>query len=91
MGNTKVLVVDDEPRMRKLVRDYLTKDGYLVVEAGDGEEALNLFLQSKDINLIIMDVMMPKMDGYEAAEEIRKVSKVPIILLTAKSEEKDGD
>ena len=89
MGNTKVLVVDDEPRMRKLVRDYLTKDGYLVVEAGDGEEALNLFLQSKDINLIIMDVMMPKMDGYEAAEEIRKVSKVPIILLTAKSEEKD--
>ena len=89
MGNTKVLVVDDEPRMRKLVRDYLTKDGYPVVEAGDGEEALNLFLQSKDINLIIMDVMMPKMDGYEAAEEIRKVSKVPIILLTAKSEEKD--
>ena len=79
MGNTKVLVVDD----------YLTKEGYPVVEAGDGEEALNLFLQSKDINLIIMDVMMPKMDGYEAAEEIRKVSKVPIILLTAKSEEKD--
>ena len=89
MGNTKVLVVDDEPRMRKLVRDYLTKNGYLVSEAGDGEEALNIFLQSKDIHLIIMDVMMPKMDGYEAAEEIRKVSQVPIILLTAKSEEKD--
>ncbi len=89
MGSTKILVVDDEPRMRKLVRDYLVKNEYMVVEAGDGEEALNLFLQSKDINLIIMDVMMPKMDGYEAAEEIRKVSKVPIIMLTAKSEEKD--
>lgn len=89
MGSTKILVVDDESRMRKLVRDYLVKNEYMVVEAGDGEEALNLFLQSKDINLIIMDVMMPKMDGYEAAEEIRKVSKVPIIMLTAKSEEKD--
>ncbi len=89
MGDTKVMVVDDEPRMRKLVRDFLSKEGYMVVEAGDGEEALNLFLQTKDISLIIMDVMMPRMDGYEACEEIRKVSEVPIILLTAKSEEKD--
>ena len=89
MGDARILVVDDEPRMRKLVRDFLTKDGYLVVEAADGEEALTLFMQMKDISLIIMDVMMPKMDGYEACEEIRKMSKVPIILLTAKSEEKD--
>ena len=89
MGETKVLVVDDEPRMRKLVRDFLNKEGYSVTEAGDGEEAYNIFLKSKDISLIIMDVMMPKMDGYEAAEEIRKLSQVPIILLTAKSEEKD--
>ena len=89
MGETKILVVDDEPRMRKLVRDFLNKEGYSVTEAGDGEEAYNIFLKSKDISLIIMDVMMPKMDGYEAAEEIRKLSKVPIILLTAKSEEKD--
>ena len=89
MGETKILVVDDEPRMRKLVRDFLNKEGYSVTEACDGEEAYNIFLKSKDIALIIMDIMMPKMDGYEAAEEIRKLSKVPIILLTAKSEEKD--
>ncbi|MBQ9870361.1 MAG: response regulator transcription factor [Eubacterium sp.] len=89
MGDAKILVVDDEPRMRKLVRDFLVKEGYLVVEAGDGEEALNLFMQAKDISLIVMDVMMPKMDGYEVCEEIRKISQVPIILLTAKSEEKD--
>ena len=89
MGDAKSLVVDDEPRMRKLVRDFLVKEGYLVVEAGDGEEALDLFMQAKDISLIVMDVMMPKMDGYEVCEEIRKISQVPIILLTAKSEEKD--
>ncbi len=89
MGDAKILVVDDEPRMRKLVRDFLVKEGYLVVEAGDGEEALDLFMQAKDISLIVMDVMMPKMDGYEVCEEIRKISQVPIILLTAKSEEKD--
>ena len=88
-GQTKILVVDDEPRMRKLVRDFLSKDGYFVLEAGDGEEALEMFLKMKDISLIIMDVMMPKMNGYEAAEEIRKLSEVPIIMLTAKSEEKD--
>ena len=89
MGDAKILVVDDEPRMRKLVRDFLVKEGYLVVEAGDGEEALDLFMQAKDISLIVMDVMMPKMDGYEVCEEIRKIPQVPIILLTAKSEEKD--
>ncbi len=89
MSDAKIMVVDDEPRMRKLVRDFLTRDGYLVTEAADGEEALTLFMQSKDISLIIMDVMMPKMDGYEACEEIRKISQVPIIMLTAKSEEKD--
>ena len=89
MGDAKILVVDDEPRMRKLVRDFLVKDGYMVLEAADGEEALTLFMQTKEISLIIMDVMMPKMDGYEACEEIRKLSQVPIILLTAKSEEKD--
>ncbi len=89
MGDAKILVVDDEPRMRKLVRDFLVKDGYMVLEAADGEEALTLFMQTKEIALIIMDVMMPKMDGYEACEEIRKLSQVPIILLTAKSEEKD--
>ena len=81
MGDAKILVVDDEARMRKLVRDFLVKDGYMVVEAADGEEALNLFMQTKDISLIVMDVMMPRMDGYEACEEIRKMSQVPIILL----------
>ena len=89
MGDTRILVVDDEPRMRKLVKDFLNKEGYITLEAGDGEEAYEQFLKTRDISLIIMDVMMPKMDGYEAAEEIRKLSKVPIILLTAKSEEKD--
>jgi len=89
MGEKKILVVDDEPRMRKLVKDFLAREGYLVVEAGDGEEALNIFYKSKDISLVIMDVMMPKVNGYDAAEGMRKVSQVPIILLTAKSEEKD--
>ena len=89
MGDVKILVVDDEPRMRKLVKDFLVKDGFLVVEASDGEEAYNMFTATNDISLIIMDVMMPKMNGYETSAEIRKISKVPIIMLTAKSEEKD--
>ncbi|MBQ1328545.1 MAG: response regulator transcription factor [Eubacterium sp.] len=89
MADTKILVVDDEPRMRKLVKDFLVKKNYIVIEAGDGEEAYDKFVENKDISLIIMDVMMPKMDGYETSEEIRKISKVPIIMLTAKSEEKD--
>ena len=85
----KVLVVDDEPRLRKLVKDFLTKNNYYVMEAGDGEEAYNIFANNNDISLIIMDVMMPKMDGYEASKAIREISKVPIIMLTAKSTEKD--
>ena len=89
MPNLKIPVVDDEARMRKLVRDFLVRDGYTVAEAADGEEALSVFYDQKDIALIILDVMMPKMDGYEVCEEIRRVSKVPIIMLTAKSDERD--
>ena len=89
MDKTKILIADDEERMRKLIRDFLVKSGYLVMEAGDGEEAYDTFMSNNDIDLIIMDVMMPKMNGYETSAEIRKVSKVPILMLTAKSEEKD--
>lgn len=89
MGDVKIMVVDDELRMRKLVRDYLVKNDYVVIEAADGEEAYNTFVNTKDISLIVMDIMMPKMDGYETCTEIRKISDVPIILLTAKSDEKD--
>ncbi len=89
MDNLKILVVDDESRMRKLVKDFLVKSGYTVIEAADGEEAVDKFMSDKDIALIIMDVMMPKLDGYEAAAEIRKLSAIPIIMLTAKSSEKD--
>ena len=85
----KILVVDDESRMRKLVRDFLVKKGYDVLEAADGEEALDLFYADKDISLIILDVMMPKMNGWEVCKEIRETSKVPIIMLTAKSDESD--
>ena len=89
MNKLKILVVDDESRMRKLVRDFLVKQNFEVVEAGDGEEALNLFYQDKDIALIILDVMMPKMNGWEVCREIRETSKVPIIMLTAKGDERD--
>lgn len=89
MDNLKILVVDDESRMRKLVKDFLVKSNYSVLEACDGEEAINIFMSDKDISLIILDVMMPKIDGYGVAEEIRKLSKVPIIMLTAKSSEQD--
>ena len=89
MEALKILVVDDESRMRKLVRDFLVKQNFEVVEAGDGEEALNLFYQDKDIALIILDVMMPKMNGWEVCREIRKNSKVPIIMLTARGDERD--
>ena len=85
----KVLVVDDEARMRKLVRDFLTGKGFLVVEAGDGEEAIDIFFEQKDIALILLDVMMPKMDGWEVCRTIRKYSQVPIIMLTARGEEQD--
>ena len=106
MDKLKILVVDDESRMRKLVRDFLEREGYAVLEAGDGMEAMDIFYEEKDIALIILDVMMPKMDGWEVVKtildvmmphmdgwqtcrEIRKESKVPIIMLTARSEERD--
>lgn len=89
MEGTKILVVDDESRMRKLVKDFLVKENFSVLEAQDGEQAVDIFMSTKDISLIILDVMMPKLDGYGVAEEIRKISKVPIIMLTAKSSERD--
>lgn len=89
MERTKILVVDDESRMRKLVKDFLQKNNYEVVEAGDGSEALDIFFAQNDIALIILDVMMPKMDGWQVCREIRNYSKVPIIMLTAKGDEKD--
>ena len=89
MDKSKILVVDDESRMRKLVRDFLVKNNYEVVEAADGEEALNLFFFFYDIDLVILDVMMPKMDGWQVCREIREYSKIPIIMLTAKSDERD--
>ena len=89
MDKLKILVVDDESRMRKLVRDFLVKQNYDVLEAGDGEEAVDIFFREKDIALIILDVMMPKMDGWQVCREIRAYSKVPIIMLTAKSDERD--
>lgn len=89
MDKLKILVVDDESRMRKLVRDFLVRQDFDVIEAGDGEEALDLFYKDKSIALIILDVMMPKMNGWEVCREVRETSKVPIIMLTAKSEESD--
>ena len=89
MDKSKILVVDDESRMRKLVRDFLVKNNYEVVEAADGEEALDLFFEKNDMDLVILDVMMPKMDGWQVCREIRAYSKVPIIMLTAKSDERD--
>ena len=89
MDTLKILVVDDESRMRKLVKDFWTKKNFQVLEAGNGEEAMDIFYEEKDIALIILDVMMPKMDGWEVCREIRKNSKVPIIMLTARSDERD--
>lgn len=89
MDKLKILVVDDESRMRKLVKDFLVKSDYEVIEAEDGSQALDKFYQFKDIALIILDVMMPKMNGWEVCKEIRSYSKVPIIMLTARSEEHD--
>ena len=89
MDRLKILVVDDEARMRKLVKDFLVKSNYEVVEAEDGSQALDIFFGQKDIALIILDVMMPKMDGWEVCREVRQYSKVPIIMLTAKSDERD--
>ena len=89
MDTVKILMVDDEDRMRKLVHDYLSREGYTVVEAADGEQALKVFFDNKDIALVILDVMMPKLDGWEVLKEIRQYSQVPVMMLTAKSEEKD--
>ncbi|MDD6348195.1 MAG: response regulator transcription factor [Lachnospiraceae bacterium] len=89
MNNCKILVVDDEDRMRKLVRDFLSKQGYQVLEAANGEQAIDIFFEEKDIALLILDVMMPKMDGWQVCREIRRYSQVPIIMLTARSDEKD--
>ena len=85
----KILIVDDEERMRKLVRDFLVKKNFAVVEAADGSEALDLFFADSEISLVILDVMMPKLDGFACAKEIRAYSKVPIIMLTAKGQERD--
>lgn len=89
MDRIKILVVDDESRMRKLVRDFLTKSNFDVLEAEDGSQALDVFYSTKDISLIILDVMMPKVDGWQVCREIRETSKVPIIMLTAKADERD--
>lgn len=89
MNKLKILVVDDESRMRKLVKDFLVKQNYEVMEAGDGSEALDIFFANQEIALIILDVMMPKMDGWQVCREIRNYSKVPIIMLTARADERD--
>lgn len=89
MEQLKILVVDDEQRMRKLVKDFLTRQNYEVIEASNGEEAVDIFYENKDIALIILDVMMPKMDGWQVCREIRHYSQVPVIMLTAKADEKD--
>lgn len=89
MDSVKVLMVDDEARMRKLVKDFLAIKGYRVIEAEDGEQAVDIFFKEKDIGLVILDVMMPKMDGWEVLKTIRKYSQVPVIMLTARSEERD--
>ena len=89
MESLKILVVDDESRMRKLVRDFLVKKDFEVIEAEDGAQAVDIFFEQKDIALIILDVMMPKMDGWQVCREIRSYSKVPIIMLTAKGDERD--
>ena len=89
MDKLKILVVDDESRMRKLVKDFLTKSNYDVLEAEDGSQALDIFFEQNDIALIILDVMMPKMDGWQVCKEVRSYSKVPIIMLTARADERD--
>ena len=89
MNKLKILAVDDESRMRKLVKDFLVKQNYEVLEAGDGSEALDIFFENQDIALIILDIMMPKMDGWQVCREIRNYSKVPIIMLTARTDERD--
>ena len=89
MEKIKILVVDDESRMRKLVRDFLEREGFEVLEAVDGVEAMDLFYEEKEVALVILDVMMPKMDSWQTLREIRQTSQVPVIMLTARSEERD--
>ncbi len=89
MEQPRILIVDDESRMRKLVKDFLVRKGYEVLEAGDGVEALDIFYAEKQIDMLILDVMMPRMDGWELCKEIRKTSRVPIIMLTARGDERD--
>ncbi|MCF0231531.1 MAG: response regulator, partial [Enterococcus sp.] len=89
MNELKILVVDDEARMRKIVKDFLVAKNYVVIEAANGEEALEIMFKDNKIDLVILDIMMPKMDGWETCREIRKFSKVPIIMLTAKGDEMD--
>ena len=89
MGNFKILVVDDESRMRKLIKDFLSTKGYAVIEAENGQVALDIFESDSTINLVILDVMMPVLDGWATLREIRKVSKIPVIMLTARGEEND--
>lgn len=89
MEKIKILVVDDESRMRKLVKDFLEREGHLIIEASDGMEAMDIFYEHKDIALIILDVMMPRMDGWQVCREVRAISQVPIIMLTARGEERD--
>ena len=88
MDKIKILIVDDESRMRKLLRDFLEREGYQILEASDGVEAMDLFYMHKDIDLIILDVMMPRMDGWQVCKEVREYSKVPIVMLTARTEER---
>lgn len=89
MERLKILVVDDESRMRKLVKDFLVKSNYDVLEAEDGEQAVDLFFREKGISLVVLDVMMPRMDGWQVCKEIRAYSQVPIIMLTARGDEQD--
>ena len=89
MEKFKILVVDDESRMRKLIKDFLEREGYQILEAADGLEAMDIFYEQKDISLIILDVMMPKLDGWGVCQEVRRISEVPIMMLTARSEERD--
>lgn len=89
MNKAKILIVDDESRMRKLIRDFLSREGYEILEAADGAEAMDCFYDNKDIDLIILDVMMPRMDGWQVCKEVRQTSKVPIVMLTARAEEQN--
>ena len=89
MEKLKILVVDDESRMRKLVKDFLEREGHIIIEAADGMEAMDIFYENKDIALIILDVMMPRMDGWQVCRVVRALSQVPIIMLTARGEERD--